>query len=76
MSYNRVNILRRIVEIQEITLRHTRRGVSQEWVYVHEIYPRFLISRATYYDYLATPAKMELRRLEEAGRAQLRLDFE
>lgn len=62
-----------MVEIQDITLAHKKRGVTQEWVYVNEIYPRFMISRATYYSYLAYPAKRELRKVEEAEAAQLKL---
>lgn len=73
MAYNRRNILRRMVEIQDITLEHTRKGVTQEWVYNNVIYPRFVISRATYYSYLSYPAKMELKRQEEAETAQLKL---
>lgn len=73
MAYNRRNILKRMVEIQDITLEHTRRGVSQEWVYNNVVFPRFVISRATYYAYLSYPAKMELKRLEEAEAAQLKL---
>ena len=73
MAYNRGNILKRMTEIQDITLEHTRRGVTQEWVYKNVIYPRFVISRATYYTYLSYPAKMELKRLEETEAAQLKL---
>lgn len=73
MAYNRGNILKRMVEIQDITLEHTRRGVTQEWVYRNVIYPRFVISRATYYAYLSHPAKMELKRMEEVDATQLKL---
>ena len=65
MAYNRKNILTRMVKIQEITLEHTRRGVSQEWVYRELIFPRFGISKRTYYSYLGTSAKSELRKLAE-----------
>ena len=61
-----INLLRRMVEIQNITLEHTKRGVSQRWVYLNLIYPRFFISERTYYKYLGYPAKKELRDLEEA----------
>lgn len=65
MAYNKRNKLERIIEIQNITLEHTGRGVSQEWVFNNVIFPRFRISKATYYVYLATPAKRELRELLE-----------
>lgn len=78
MGYNRQNILKRIVEIQNITLEHTKCGVSQKWVYEHVVYPRFLISSSTYNGYLAVNAKAELKKLEEADAAdaaQLKLEF-
>ncbi|MEG2276653.1 MAG: hypothetical protein RSA53_05390 [Odoribacter sp.] len=75
MGYNRRNILRRIVEIQNITLEHTKRGVSQKWVYENVIFPRFYLSVATYYNYLDINARAELRKLEEAEAAQLKLEF-
>lgn len=70
MAYNKRNKLERIIEIQNITLEHTGRGVSQEWVFSNVIFPRFRISRTTYYVYLATPAKRELRELLEQIRTQ------
>lgn len=66
MAYNKKNYLQRIVEIQNITLEHTRKGITQKWVYVNVIYPRYLISMAAYYTYLSTPAKAELRKIREA----------
>nr|DAR79139.1 MAG TPA: hypothetical protein [Caudoviricetes sp.] len=75
MGYNRRNKLKRIVEVQNITLEHTKRGISQKWVYENVIYPHFYISPATYNNYLAVNAKAELRKLEEAEAKQLKLDF-
>lgn len=75
MGYNRRNILQRIIEIQNITLEHTKRGTSQKWVYENIIFPRFYLSSATYYNYLAVNAKAELRKLEEADAAQLKFEF-
>jgi hypothetical protein len=65
MAYNRENLLLKIIDIQRVTLEHTRRGVTQEWVFHQLIAPKYHISKATYYNYLATPAEMELRRLHE-----------
>lgn len=65
MAYNRKNLLARMVKIQEITLEHTRRGVSQEWVYLHLVFPTYGISKRSYYNYLGSPAKAELKRLAE-----------
>lgn len=69
MAYNRINLLSRIVEIQDITLEHTRKGVTQQWVYENLIYPTYKISRRTYYSYLTQWAKAELKRLEEKKQA-------
>jgi hypothetical protein len=63
VAYNRKNILTRIVDIQTVTLEHTRRGVSQEFVYNDIIYPRYRISKRTYYRYLKENAKKELKEL-------------
>lgn len=57
MAYNRRNILKRIVEIQNLTLEHTSRGVTQVWVFEHIIQPRFFIGVRTYYNYLNINAK-------------------
>ena len=65
MAYNRNNILQRIVTIQEITLKHTSNGVSQEFVYENVISKTFFISRSTYYRYLAQNAKHELKKYEK-----------
>lgn len=51
-----------MVVIQNITLEHTSRGVTQEWVYKNIIKPTYFISRATYYSYLRTPAKAEIKK--------------
>ncbi len=65
MSYNRRDKLKLIIEIQNITLEHTKRGISQEWVFINVVKPRFIsISKRTYYSYLATPAKQELKALD------------
>lgn len=75
MGYNRRNILKRIIEIQNVTIEHTKRGVSQKWVYENIVFPRFYISSATYYNYLAVNAKAELRKMKEAEEAQLKFKF-
>ncbi len=45
-------------------MEHTRKGVTQEWVFKNVIYPNYTISRRTYYNWLGTPAKQELKKLE------------
>jgi hypothetical protein len=64
MAYNRKNILKRIIEIQETTLSNTKRGCTQKWVYDNLILPRYCISESTYYNYLSTNAKKEINDME------------
>lgn len=71
MAYNRVNILNRIIDVQNITIEHTKRGVTQQWVFEHVIYPKYFISIGTYYNYLACNAKAELRKIEANKAKQL-----
>lgn len=62
--YNRKNILRRILWVQNVTLEHTQKGVSQQWVYDNIVYPRISVSIRTYYSYLGVNAKAEMRKLQ------------
>jgi hypothetical protein len=62
MAYNKRNQLRRIVDIQNITLEYKQKGCSQEWIFQKLIHPSYTISRTTFYRYLNTPAKAELKR--------------
>lgn len=73
MAYNRLNILKRIIDVQNITIEHTERGVTQQWVFENVIYPKYFISIGTYYNYLACNAKAELRRIEADKGKQLAL---
>ncbi|WP_297096410.1 hypothetical protein [uncultured Draconibacterium sp.] len=70
MSYNRRNILQRMIDIQNIVLSHTNRGVTQEWVFENEIFPVYKISRRTFYSYLNTNAKAELKKLNKVAEMQ------
>jgi hypothetical protein len=62
---DRLNYLRKVVEVQNITLEHINRGCTQIWVYKKIIYPRFFISLNTFYRWLGEPAKKELAELEK-----------
>ncbi|HIW97147.1 MAG TPA: hypothetical protein H9866_01460 [Candidatus Tidjanibacter gallistercoris] len=64
MAYNKRNKLTLIADIQTIVLEHTDRGVTQEWVYRNVIYPRYRISRTTFYNYLACPARALLKQMD------------
>jgi len=73
MAYNQRNKLRRIVKIQNLTLEHTSRGVTQVWVFNNIVKPRWDISISTYYNYLGKNAKKLLGELEEPRGKQLTL---
>ncbi len=75
MAYNRRNILKRIVDIQNTVLEHTCKGVSQEWVFNNIIAPNYHISRSTFYSYLSVNAKMELRKIEKIEKMQFQIVF-
>jgi len=64
VAYNKKNKLTVIIEIQELTLEHTRRGVTQEWLFRNMIRPTYRISKRTYYSYLSCNAKRELNKME------------
>ncbi len=64
MGYNKINHLKKIIEVQTITLDYKSRGINQEWIYINVIAPRFYISRGTFYNYLAINAKKELKGLQ------------
>lgn len=66
MAYSRENKLRLICEIQDITLKEKAQGKTQKWIYENLIYPRFLVSPATYNNYLGTNARLELKQLLES----------
>jgi hypothetical protein len=59
--YNRRILLERMVEIQNITLEYTKKGITQEWAYWNVILPRFFISKRTFYRYMGVNAKKEIK---------------
>lgn len=56
---------RRALRVQQIYLKHKAKDLPTEYIYYKFIYPEFFISIRTYYRYLATNAKKEVRKLEE-----------
>lgn len=66
MAYNRKNYFMKVIRIQEITLAHTSKGCTQEWIYYNLISPQFNISKSTYYTHLRCNAKAELKKLNAA----------
>jgi hypothetical protein len=64
MAYNSRNFLKKVVEVQDLTLEYVRRGATQVWIYDHVIAPRYHISLSSYYKYLTRNVKKELKDLE------------
>lgn len=74
MAYNRINLLKKIIDIQTIVLEQTsKHGSTQEWIYSQLIAPTYRISRATFYNYLSVNAKKELNRIETEQNRQMSL---
>jgi len=64
VSYSRKNLLRKIAQVQNVYLAHKAKGATNEFIYENYIAPVFFISRKTFYNYLATNARKELKELE------------
>lgn len=65
MAYNKRNLYRKVIEIQNIVLAGQKRGDTQKEIFYTEIEPVYHISIATFYNYLAMPAKAELAKMEK-----------
>lgn len=65
MAYNKRNLYRKVIEIQNIVLAGQKRGDTQKEIFFKEIEPVYHISIATFYNYLAMPAKAELAKMEK-----------
>ena len=79
MAYNRRNLLKRILEIQEIVAREYARGVPYTHIYRTQIEEQYHISYSTFNNYLGCPAKRELELLdkkEAEAKRQLTLTFD
>lgn len=68
-GYNTENLLRKIIEIQNIVLAEQKRGyLNQKEIFNKIIAPRYFISIATFYNYLGRNVKKELADIEERRR--------
>lgn len=65
MAYNRRNNLKRIVEIQNLTLEYKKKGCTLKWIFDNIISSRYFISKGTYSKYLGINAKKELKLLNK-----------
>ena len=69
MAYNRKNHLLKVIEVQELYSQHKKDCVTHVGVYNEFIKPKYGFSISTLNNYLATPAKADLKKLE-AKKAQ------
>ena len=65
MAYNRRNILIKILDVQSLVLQHQKEYKNQRWIFKNIIYPKYHLSIGTYYNYLKTNARKELKELEQ-----------
>ncbi|BDD11669.1 hypothetical protein FUAX_41010 (plasmid) [Fulvitalea axinellae] len=63
MAYNRRNLLKRVLDVQNVVLAY-QDDHTNEWIYERKIKPVYHISRRTFYAYLAIPAKRELKAMD------------
>lgn len=74
MAYNRINLLKKIIEVQELTLHQYHKvGLTYKEIYWQYIYPKYHICYRTFHTYLGTPAKKQLKELQENREKQLKL---
>lgn len=63
--YHRKNFLLRVAAMQREYMLHRNTGRSEMYVYRTWIYPKFWISRSTFYNWLAINPTRELEKLRE-----------
>jgi len=79
MAYNRENLLKKIIEIQDIVLEHKENDVPQIRIFEKHIKDKYHISFSCFNEYLAVPAKAQLSKLlaekEQKKEANPEFDF-
>jgi len=63
-GYNRYNLLQRVKDVCE-TYNKYKSNETADYIWRNRIYPKHYISRATFYNFLATPYKKELAEIEQ-----------
>lgn len=64
MAYNRRNHLMRVLEVQRLVIEYQGQGRGARWICKNIIYPKYTMSMATYYNYLNTNARKQLKELD------------
>ena len=78
MAYNRRNLLKKILEIQDIARQDFSRGIPYTHIYRTKIRDQHHISYSTFNNYLSCNAKRELTKLDEKdseAKKQLSIGF-
>jgi len=72
MAYNRLNHLKKVLEIQEIWNEYNRngKGHTDVWIFRNMIRDKYFISMGTFYNYLSIPAKKQIKEIEAAQLAE------
>lgn len=65
MAYNKENYYKRIIEIQELTIKHRKQGLFFKEIYHKYIEVQYKISKRTYDSYLGINAKKLLKDLNK-----------
>ncbi len=63
MAYLKTNYLKKVLLIQEIYKTNSNRGIPNSVIWSAYVYPIFMISERTFYNYLGINARSELRQL-------------
>lgn len=75
-GYNKENLLKKIVEVQNIVLAEQKRGyMNQKEVFNRIIAPKYFISERTFYNYLGRNAKKELADLKANNKRQFKQEL-
>ena len=65
MAYNRENLLKRIIEVQDIVIEHQKHDTPQIKIYEKHIKDKFHISYSCFNEWLSTPApRTQLKELQ------------
>lgn len=65
MAYNQYNHLQIVKAVLETFNEHKQEGVTTAYVYRKYIFPKFFISRATFYNYMNIPVNKRIKEIEE-----------
>lgn len=76
MAYTKRNRLLRIVDVQAIYRQHSKNfdgEADDTWIHNNLIFPKYRISRSSFYEYLKTPAAKMLKEMDGTKKEQLSL---